>query len=118
MKHLGLLVLLAGCSGANGGTVGDTYPPRYPMYDVLRLNQVQAKGTHNSYHIEPADALDPSFRYTQASLEAGVHYSSSDFPAPVSSRDYWFDISEGEPAQCNPVFGSDPCTPKDIENLP
>lgn len=55
---------------------------------------------------------------SEASLDAGVHYSSSDFPAPVSSRDYWFDISEGEPAQCNPVFGSDPCTPKDIENLP
>jgi glycerophosphoryl diester phosphodiesterase len=337
MKHLGLLVLLAGCSGANGGTTGDTDPPPYPMDEVLRLNHVQAKGTHNSYHVEPAEARDPSFRYThesldvqlseqgvrqfeldlhlrqdggfevfhiplldeettcrklvdclgvvkdwsdqnplhmpimiwlepkdedadflddtlvpifghydeleaeilsvwpkeriltpddvrkdyatlpeaiaaegwptlgalrgrvifsmldsenhreaytrdapalegrllfvdadqasdsyaalfkinnaqsdgeqvqslvaagfivtsnvdgvtqddaanaarsEASLEAGVHYSSSDFPAPVSSRDYWFDIPDGNPAQCNPVYGSDPCMPKDIENLP
>ena len=72
--------------------------------------------TGNVDGVTQEDAANPA--RSAASLEAGVHYSSSDFPAPVSSRDYWFDIPEGEPAQCNPVFESDPCTPKDIENLP
>jgi len=55
------VVLLADCSGANGGTIGDT--------EVLRLNHVQAKGTHNSYHVEPPEVLDPSFGYTHRSLD-------------------------------------------------
>jgi len=53
-----------------------------------------------------------------ASLEAGVHYLSSDFPVPVPDRTYWFDMPNGEPARCNPIYGDDSCMPPDIENLP
>jgi len=53
----------------------------------------------------------------QASLEAGAHYLSSDFPAPVPGREYWFHMPGGCPARCNPVYGPDSCSSEDIENL-
>jgi len=51
------------------------------------------------------------------SLAAGFHYGSSDFPAPVAGYDYWFDLPNGAPARCNPVFPAESCTSVDIENL-
>ena len=70
MKRIWILLLLAGCGGLDGPMKGgDTEPPRYPMDHILRLNHVQAKGTHNSDHIEPPLLLDPSFRYTHQSLD-------------------------------------------------
>lgn len=47
----------------------DAGPSPYPLDDVLRFNHVQAKGTHNSYHVEPPKPLDPSHRYTHAPLD-------------------------------------------------
>src|SRR5690606_15901228 len=44
-------------------------PSPYPLDDVLRLNHVQAKGTHNSYHLEPDNPIDPSHRYSHAPLD-------------------------------------------------
>jgi hypothetical protein len=44
-------------------------PPVYPKDDTLRLNHLQAKGTHNSYHIEPPDAEVPDWLYTHAPLD-------------------------------------------------
>lgn len=41
----------------------------YDLDDVLRLNHVQAKGTHNSYHIESSEPVDDSHRYTHAALD-------------------------------------------------
>ena len=34
----------------------------------LRLNQIQGKGTHNSYHLQPAVSMHPSHRYSHVSL--------------------------------------------------
>ena len=39
----------------------------YPMDDVLRLNHLQAKGTHNSYHVETLPI--PAWQYTHAPLD-------------------------------------------------
>ena len=50
-----------------------------------------------------------------ASLEAGFHYGSSDFPAERSG--YWFELPDGNPARCNPVFPVESCSSEDIENL-
>lgn len=36
--------------------------------DVLRLHHAQVKGTHNSYHLEPALPFDPSHEYSHAPL--------------------------------------------------
>jgi hypothetical protein len=43
-------------------------PTDYPMDDVLRVSDIQAKGTHNSYHIEP-EAAHPDWMYTHAPLD-------------------------------------------------
>ena len=43
-------------------------PPVLAMDDVLRVNHFQAKGTHNSYHVEPTPA-HPEWMYTHAPLE-------------------------------------------------
>ncbi len=45
-------------------------PPNYgyPLDDTLRLNHLQAKGTHNSYHVEEEQSADDSHRYTHAPL--------------------------------------------------
>ncbi len=42
--------------------------PSYALDDVLRVNQLQAKGTHNSYHIAPPDPI-PEWNYTHAPLD-------------------------------------------------
>lgn len=47
----------------------DAGPSPYPLDDVLRLNHVQAKGTHNSYHVEPPKVFSLDHRYTHAPLD-------------------------------------------------
>ncbi|MBK6534836.1 MAG: hypothetical protein IPF99_36450 [Deltaproteobacteria bacterium] len=43
-------------------------PARGPMDDALRMNHLQAKGTHNSYHLRPA-IVGPDWDYSQAPLD-------------------------------------------------
>jgi hypothetical protein len=57
-----LLLMLAPACSDDGGSP-------YRLDDLLRLNDVQAKGTHNSYHIQPANPVDPSHFYTHATLD-------------------------------------------------
>jgi hypothetical protein len=40
-----------------------------PLDEVLRINQLQTKGTHNSYHIAPADPGLGAWLYTHAPLD-------------------------------------------------
>ncbi len=50
----------------------ETMPPMIepgPLDDVLRLNHVQARGTHNSYHVEGPIVAHPSHRYTHLPLD-------------------------------------------------
>jgi len=58
-----------GSSTAASSTSESGEQPVYPLDDVLRLHHVQVKGTHNSYHIEPALPFDPSHEYTHAPLD-------------------------------------------------
>jgi hypothetical protein len=67
-----LALSAAGCGGENA-VPGETDPPPlptfdYPLDDVLRLNHVQMKGTHNSYHTAPEGAIE-DWRYTHAPLD-------------------------------------------------
>ncbi|MDP2313533.1 MAG: Ca2+-dependent phosphoinositide-specific phospholipase C [Pseudomonadota bacterium] len=69
-----LFALFAACTGP---TVDDTAPEppvtcaaTGAMDDVLSLPDVQALGTHNSYHIEPDNVVDASHAYTQPTLDA------------------------------------------------
>ena len=59
MRALGLALLLSACTP--GGK-----PYDYPLDHVLRLDEVQVKATHNSYHVETIDV--PEWEYTMAPL--------------------------------------------------
>lgn len=44
-------------------------PPDYPNDDLLRLNHIQAKGTHNSYHLQPPDTFLEDWAYSHDPLD-------------------------------------------------
>ena len=50
------------------GTVWDRGPNPHALDDVLRLNHIQTKGSHNSYHLEPETVYDDSHRYSHPTL--------------------------------------------------
>ena len=53
------------------GCAGET-PPRstvHPLDDVLSTSQLQALGSHNSYHVEPPGNTLDDWRYTHLSLD-------------------------------------------------
>lgn len=54
--------------------VPDPAPPDYgyPLDDTLRLNHIQVRGTHNSYHVEPPNAVVAEHRYTHVPLDEGL----------------------------------------------
>lgn len=57
------------CPGALGTAAARTVAPtRGPMDDTLRMNHLQAKGTHNSYHLRPA-IIGPDWDYSQSPLD-------------------------------------------------
>ncbi len=41
---------------------------RYPQDGAIHVDELQAKGTHNSYHVQPLVPFDPSHKYTHAPL--------------------------------------------------
>jgi Phosphoinositide phospholipase C, Ca2+-dependent len=65
--------ILSGCSGETGITKNPPpdVPPKfdYPLDDTLRMNHIQAKSTHNSYHIETANNTVTDWMYTHAPLD-------------------------------------------------
>ncbi len=59
-------------SGAESETSGaetETSDTGGPLDDLLTLDHVQVKGTHNSYHVEPQLPFDPSHEYTHPPLD-------------------------------------------------
>src|SRR5688572_15414910 len=80
-----IALLLAACSSddsGSSGTPGDAgngavdapAPARYPRDAELRINQLQAKGTHNSYHVAPLPGSSvlsevPDWQYTRQPLD-------------------------------------------------
>lgn len=58
-----------------------------PLDEGLTVADVQALGTHNSYHVEPDVVLDPSHAYTQPPLDA---------QADVGVRAFELDVHLGD----------------------
>jgi hypothetical protein len=77
---------LVGLLAAACGTARTTEAPPYPRDTELRLNQIQAVGTQNSYHLRPAgqsvvpqwdyahEPLDRQLELGVRQLELDVHY--------------------------------------------
>lgn len=56
-----------------------------------------------------------AFEESRATLAAGVHFASTDFPAPRDGGRFWLEIPGGTPARCNPRHADAGCTPTRIE---
>jgi hypothetical protein len=55
-------------SEADSGTDSALPAPTYPLDDLLRVNHIQALGTHNSTHVRPDEETIPPWDYTHAPL--------------------------------------------------
>ncbi len=80
MRALAFALLLLGCPSTvplddddatsdDDDATPDRGPSPYALDDLLQLPHVQAKGTHNSYHLEPDPVWSPSHRYSHAPLD-------------------------------------------------
>ena len=68
------LAAIAACSG--GGSTATPRPPAaYPLDDTLRLNDLQALGTHNSYHVQAEQKLFDTLKSFDATLATSIEYS-------------------------------------------
>jgi hypothetical protein len=64
-----LAFLLGGLCLSSLGCTSPRPDYGYPLDDVLRLNQLQVKGTHNSYHVAPDRPVVPEHGYTHPALD-------------------------------------------------
>lgn len=55
--------------GDGDGEAGDGDGEPYPLDELLTLDHLQVKATHNSYHVEPIFAFDDSHEYTHPPLD-------------------------------------------------
>ena len=61
---------VAGCGSDEADDADGAQPPAgYPMDDVLRLQHIQAKGTHNSYHVESETNVLDLLGYTHVPID-------------------------------------------------
>ena len=67
------IVVSLGACGTSVPTSPDPPEPPptfdYPLDDILRLQHLQAKASHNSYHVAPPDSSLPESNYTHVPLD-------------------------------------------------
>ena len=66
------LFSVAGATACGAESAGDRTPGppfSYPLDDVLRLNHLQVKGTHNSYHLKPQEETIIPWNYSHLPLD-------------------------------------------------
>ena len=83
-----LATSMAGCMGVGGG--GGIFGEDEPR-DPLRINHIQMKGTHNSYHVEPLGSPTREYMYTHEPLDV----QASQLGVRQFEIDVWCDIREG-----------------------
>ena len=83
-----LTASMGGCLGVGGwnGIFGEEEPR-----DPLRINHIQMKGTHNSYHVEPLVSPTREYMYTHEPLDV----QASQLGVRQFEIDVWWDIREG-----------------------
>jgi hypothetical protein len=60
--------------------------------------------------------VDGTQEARDAAMTNGVHFLTTDFPAPVDGMAYYFDLPGGTPSRCNPVTAPQGCTSEAIED--
>ena len=85
------------------------------LAQVIELVSAGFIVTSNTDSVDASD--EGNTNRAKQTLQAGVHYISSDFPVEQADRAYWFELPDGKPARCNPYTHHEQCTPADIENL-
>lgn len=60
--------------------------------------------------------VDGTQEARDAAMTNGVHFLTTDYPAPVDGMDYFFDLPGGTPSRCNPVTAPAECTSEAIED--
>jgi hypothetical protein len=63
----------------------------HPQDEVLRINHLQLKATHNSYHVAPSDETIPDWSYTHAPLDVQLDEQG----VRGVELDLWFDAATG-----------------------
>ena len=67
-NHITMDASLAERDGIVNDAKVDAFIPQYPLDDTLRMNHLQALGTHNSYHLQPDVDILP-WRYNHLPLD-------------------------------------------------
>lgn len=90
------MLLLLACAGPDDTATPATWATcaeSGPLDDVLTMADVQALGTHNSYHVEPDAVMDASHAYTQPTLDAQLDLGVRAFELDVHlGEDGYFQV--------------------------
>ena len=90
-RRLSWLLSMLGALCACNPTLTDTAPQfDYPLDDVLRFQDLQAKGTHNSYHTQAGDSMVPEWNYSHASLDLQLSLQG----VRQFELDLWYNVTE------------------------
>jgi hypothetical protein len=96
-----LAAMLAVTTAAVGCTVRTAEVAPYPRDDELRINQLQAVGTQNSYHLRPpGQAVAPQWDYAHPpldrQLDEGVRQLELDVHYAADGRFHVFNVPKGD----------------------
>ena len=87
--------------------------------DKARIDEAHALGLIVTSNVDAADETDEAnAARANAALVNGVHFLSSDLPAPTPNRTYSLELPGGAPVRCNPVTAPEFCTSEALEELP
>ena len=85
------LLVVASLTGCFGAGSGDSIFGEGGDNEPLRINHIQMKGTHNSYHVEPLISPTREYMYTHQPLDL----QASEQGVRQFELDVWWDIREG-----------------------
>ena len=84
-----MLTPLSGCLNQSDSTPATSDDPN--SEGLLRINHIQMKGTHNSYHIEPLVSPTREYMYTHEDLDI----QASQLGVRQFEIDVWWDVRNG-----------------------